>query len=901
LDGALGGVADCGFRAAVNGDSAEEIKDAVVQGGITGAIFAPAIGGIFKFLAKRVENNTSEISSWIGKQKARMYLFKTGRSKEDRELILDFAYSCLNDENSKLIKQAIKDKSCSAKFIKILMTRYKSNHSFFRGEKVDKFIEDFCFGKYSKMFSKDDLCAILGVLSDQNVDFITKMIQNNKKQFTPKELVNLINAYADSTLTKNNKECHELIERLIFGNEFNLSKEETIRFVGTLSEFNCKFAESLLKEKDVPLKIIPEFLKYFNRHGMIYDSDGNVIETISIAPEIKQWMAKNFESGLEEGEVHALLGTQKKLWQEAKQAQPANKTNDVIQNELIPKATIIKEAEEEIIKLGVHPKMAEKFIEKCHINGQLDNGKFEMITNMLKVFNGKKDTSQLVKEMDNIFDFAYSEQLKNVKQQFILDILNFKRAGIEDIKLMVNLSAIKNMDLSDMVAKFNTKQRQDLVERVQNLDLPSEVKTKLGLDKIVIRAKTETKNVKPAIKKEPEYPPHWRRAVDDLTASEKEVYTRFKHEITEEKTWRDPDEFKKWAEKRLKQVMDIKQNPNYTATGQYAIFNKKREEGIRNWYKYLTTQSNYRKDPFVHLLFMDGITKEMRPNNAVIPPAISHADFERTYNAILAAGSKKALSKIYAEQIKERAIKLFGKEQIVHNGIEGRWVKIPCTKKGAKDFEEHVAMVQALSEGSNWCLRYSSAEDYLNDGNLHFFVDKFGDAQVAIHEKRGKIKQIQKRYHQNSTVPVAYSEIIAKWAKKYRGFKDEIKRALKAKPAFDKLKARVDKLMSENDYLGVFKAIGIDVRKADDGTFIISDYKVHFDDWSYTLRDLGVDENKLMSNVSEVCSDLNLSGSSITVLPNLRIIKGKLKLGDCHISDFRSLEEIQGHKIYWDK
>ena len=210
-------------------------------------------------------------------------------------------------------------------------------------------------------------------------------------------------------------------------------------------------------------------------------------------------------------------------------------------------------------------------------------------------------------------------------------------------------------------------------------------------------------------------------------------------------------------------------------------------------------------------------------------------------------------------------------------------------------------MVQALAEGSSWCLRFDNAHTYLQGGNLHFFVDKNGNSQVAINETDGKITQIQKRYNQNSTVPVPYANVIEEWAGKnnYHGLEDIRKTALEQKPRFDELKTKLNKMQTEKDAIGIFKLMNIEVEILPDGTYRLSSFSTKIE--GFSLFELGVNENALFKNVSEIKSGVDLNGSGLTAMPNLRIINGKLKFGDNKISNLRNLEKLNNQKVWWDK
>ena len=85
-----------------------------------------------------------------------------------------------------------------------------------------------------------------------------------------------------------------------------------------------------------------------------------------------------------------------------------------------------------------------------------------------------------------------------------------------------------------------------------------------------------------------------------------------------------------------------------------------------------------------------------------------------------------------------------------------------------------------------------------------------------------------------------------------------------------------------------------------DGTYTLGSYRSSLTD-QYSLSDLGIDENKLMANVSEVCGNMDLDGSTITEMKKLRKVIGTITFGDNKISDVRALEELAGHPVTWIK
>ena len=160
------------------------------------------------------------------------------------------------------------------------------------------------------------------------------------------------------------------------------------------------------------------------------------------------------------------------------------------------------------------------------------------------------------------------------------------------------------------------------------------------------------------------------------------------------------------------------------------------------------------------------------------------------YNQLLEGNTTVSLTKAYASYNRTKAIQKYGKETTSQDGVNGIWVRIPSGgKRGEPLYDEHIAMIQALSEGSSWCLRFENAHTYLGYGDLHFFITKQADgsfvSQTAINVlPDGRIREIEKRYNQDRTVPVPYVQVIKEWkdANKFTGMDSEMQQALDAKP-----------------------------------------------------------------------------------------------------------------------
>ena len=803
----------------------------------------------------------------------------------------------------------------------------------YTNENNREFAEKLCYDKELN-FPKELIGATIDVYHPANDDLANELIYNKALNFSNELIIDILSQCKYRKRTNfarelcTNKELnfpkehiasvikflsddnYSIADELCTNKKLDFPKEEITNVLQYTDENTKDFAKKLCvdKEYNVPPKYVAPILKYLSCNS----KDKNKIEQILSDEKMRNWMIQNIELGLDMSTIMHLEKTQTKLNRESEQAEiKAQKAEEKAvrqaekQNEVIAaKSDDIERAEKILVDMGIHPKMAPNYIKLCQENGIVDSLKLSAVCELARV-------NVPFKEFKNIFNIAVGSPLSNMNGQFridlIKDIVKLVESGVNDIKLATNLAATINMTDIELHSRLNPNIRTDMANRLDALD--NDVKTQLinsGFDLDAIKEKALKKPKVRNINQDlaPKNPIKL-RTLDSIVGVEKVVLNKFKQEVPQE-TWANPEAFKKWAEDKLESIIntqnDFELKEDFKATGQFAHYNNARKEGIKNWYKYLTEESNYKDDVFVHLLVMDGITRKMKPNNAVTPPAVSHESFESTYNALLQENTKVSFSDIYAKQTKAKAIQKYSKGMQFVDGIEGQWVTVPRSQRGEPNYDENVAMVQALAEGSSWCLRFENAHGYLQGGNLHYFLDKNGNAQVAINETDGKITQIQKRYNQNSTVHVSYYTVIEEWAEKngYTGLENSRNAAKEAKPEFDELRTTLAKLMAEGNYLEVFKILGINATVQDDGTYSIDRYKPIYKP-QYTLFDLGLDENKLMSNVSEIRSGVSLQGSSLTELPKLRQVTGKLSFDDCSIGDLRSLESIAGQKIYWDK
>lgn len=94
----------------------------------------------------------------------------------------------------------------------------------------------------------------------------------------------------------------------------------------------------------------------------------------------------------------------------------------------------------------------------------------------------------------------------------------------------------------------------------------------------------------------------------------------------------------------------------------------------------------------------------------------------------------------------------------------------------------------------------------------------------------------------------------------------------------------------------IFERAAISTKKLQDGTLAISEYyKPHL--W-ISYKDLGIDEHKLVENVSKVLGSFYLNDSSLTNTGKIQIVQGDISIpADTKMEDMSSIKEVYGSII----
>ena len=734
-------------------------------------------------------------------------------------------------------------------------------------------------------------------------------------------------------------EYNQSLAEFMFLESDKFSVEDGTQILQHTKKENKEFVERICREGGLTNHAIIKLAKYTIQKG-----NADKADKLLTSDEMKHWTEENLNNGLDIETITHLGRTQKKLYTEAKQAKD---TQDIqakkeearriqmehAQAEVRADVNALETITKELVALDVPEGMAKNAYAKLCVdsNGNIDRMKLDAVRALIKTYGVSKTTNDKgklkinvnisPKDITDIFKLATGDKMSadngKFRPQVIKDIIALKECGIDDIRFAMNLASIKNMSLVEMKARFKGETRQDVAKRIDegaNKGISKETLKQRGIDLDEIREKVLTSDKKIEelgnVKIKEGQGSAQIRSLESIIGTERQVLNKFKDQVQPE-VWGNPDAFKRWAEEKLADITDWEKHPEYVSKD-YAAYNKPRQEGLEKWVEFLKSdESGVKDDVFAQILFLDGITKEMKPDNAYTPPAISREVFEHVYNEILAGNTDVSFTQAYSELNKKKAIEKYGTPTVSEDGIQGTWVKIPQSKKGEPLYDEHIAMVQSLAQGSAWCLRFENAHGYLQSGDIHFFVDSKGDSQIAINVyPNGQIHDMQRRYKQDGTVPIPYIVPIAKYYKEhnFKGREKAIQDALDAKPEFDRQKVEFAKMLEEGRTADIFNELGdnsyaheLEVSRAEDGSYILNNYTPFIKGKPYSLYDLGINEDVLFENVSEVSRSMYLDGSALKTAPKLKKVGIRISFGDNKANDFRTLEEINGKKVSWDE
>ena len=597
-------------------------------------------------------------------------------------------------------------------------------------------------------------------------------------------------------------------------------------------------------------------------------------------PKTAPFMIKNLNKGMDIDTAAFLFKTRQRLDSEKVISNPAGKkdvTTDYTPNQI--------ETFSKFIKQGLNEKESTAIIKAIttadgKIDGVLENKAVELINAGIS--------------KNKIGDILNSARISGkYNPKIVDDFVSVQNIGLNPL-LEKNIAILNNISAKTVGEKFNSKVKKQLIGMIENL--PDGTKILLETKGFDINSIIEKLNTKPikftnAPAQKVIVPEGMRVSKSKLTGFEKIVVDKYN---PAENIWRSEANTKKWAEEKYS---DFKKHDYDSRL--YPDANAERRRILNEWFDFMDSDPDIKNNPFVKIILSEFITKDLEPENAWLPPALDKTLIKEVLNSAY-ENQNISITGAYAKKLKAKAQKTTIKEEINVDGIRGTWYTVPQTDKSSPDFEANVNKVKTFSDGTNWCIKTYNAEPYTQKGAMHFFVDENGLTQVCIREEApGRVAEIQKR-QQDATRPIPYIYVIKDFIDRYQletpaGYLDN---ALKAKPKFDLQRKSFNEAAARGDYKYILEQMGISVKVLPDNTYEISHYNPTLGE--YTINDLGIKENDLLSNVSIIRGDATFENSNATALPQLKEVGGKFIFDGSNISDVRNLREINGYKVYWE-
>ena len=303
------------------------------------------------------------------------------------------------------------------------------------------------------------------------------------------------------------------------------------------------------------------------------------------------------------------------------------------------------------------------------------------------------------------------------------------------------------------------------------------------------------------------------------------------------------------------------------------------------------------------------ISSEIKANNRHIPvPFDEKALFETIVGFEKIAPKDRRVRcaspsflEIYTHRLRDNLLMKLGK-----SGDKPVWIKIPSIAHDGANREKNVAMLEILS-CRNWCTRSSidKAEAALQDGDFYIYLKRgkseLWEPLIGMTTTRGKVDQIQ-GVENNNIITLNLVDEVEKYIteaglKCQSGIIDEGPKARQAiliskklNEAFPDTKPPYTfaKAIKEGDSLSIFKFLGVDVKRLDDGMFEISGYRPSYSidknsGLSVPYSMFGLNEDELLQSVRVIDGNLVLD-SKISVFnsritkfpPNLEKVTGRV-------------------------
>lgn len=321
----------------------------------------------------------------------------------------------------------------------------------------------------------------------------------------------------------------------------------------------------------------------------------------------------------------------------------------------------------------------------------------------------------------------------------------------------------------------------------------------------------------------------------------------------------------------------------------------------------------------LRIVIWNAVNSELKTNNRHIPVPFNAEALEQTIKGFesIAPIDRKVRCKeisfieMYTHRLRDNILTQKG----VSDDAKSIWIRIPSVKHDPKNKAKNISDVEVLSY-KNWCTRSSidKAADVLKDGDFYIYLERgkndMWQPLIGMASYRDKINQIQ-GVENNNIIPLKQLPKVKEFLKS-KNLKcescitDEGPKAAHQIIISDKLtELRPDigktfeKSLKENDSFAIFKYLNKSVKCLDDGSYELSGYKPTYvadknKGITLPLNIMGINEDKLLENVSVINGDLILDNkdylfnSHITKFPEkLKKVTGKISCNKKQYEQFK--------------
>jgi len=334
----------------------------------------------------------------------------------------------------------------------------------------------------------------------------------------------------------------------------------------------------------------------------------------------------------------------------------------------------------------------------------------------------------------------------------------------------------------------------------------------------------------------------------------------------------------------------------------------KRQDMLQEWFDYVLNE-NDAYTPAAAYMILQGITKDLKPDNDKLPPALHRDVLAKTVDDIqkvteneINTNNLKNISFLKEYKFNLQKTLCSVDDDKKDNNLNG-WIIIPSKKQDSENFDKNVEKLKLLSH-SNWCTKNTRAGSYLANGECHIYMDN-GKPRLCVRFVGDEILEIQGPKN-DSKIPIKYSDIAEKHIQNYKltdNAEIPLEHLKATKEKIAKIKKALPKGIENSTTQEILEAVGVKCKKDKDGLLIISHYCIP--DADFTFADLGIKENKFFKDIKEIEGYASFS-KDITSLGNLEKIGGiayignkkslgKLQSigGDAYFGDVESLGKLQ--------